>query len=263
MKILFTSLIICFVFSCTSNVTNQRLPMPKEIIDLGALITEDLPEQVWGGLMKHYGFDESNSFRVINQEFEFPDGFLSVNNSYLTIFNHGGPHVDAPSHTNFEGGIDSYSVDDFIGPLKVIDVSDLPFGRTVSLSEIKKHDIQPGDIVLIYTNYILPKEEELPHRIALTQEAAEYLTNIPVKAFGTDSFNVESDDNPTEVNSETALQRIAPIHYEFLSKRIPVFEQLFNVDKLLNKEKMLFVGQPLNIENGDGMIVRPVVFVYE
>lgn len=263
MKNLFYSIIICFVFSCTSNRPNERLPIPKEIIELGALVTEDLPEQVWGGLMKHYGFDESNSFKVINKEFEFPDGLLSVNNSYLTIFNHGGPHVDAPSHVNQEGGIDSFSVDDFIGPLKVIDVSDLPFGRTVSLSEIKKHDIQPGDIVLIYTNYNLPEKNELPPRIALTQEAAKYLANLPVKAFGTDSYNVESDDNPTEVISKTALQRIAPIHYEFLSKGIPLYEQLFNVNKLLKKKKMFFVGQPLNIENGDGMIVRPVVFVYE
>lgn len=263
MKYLIQIIFVIQIIGCSPNSGKHEIISPHEIIDLGALVTENLPERVWGGLMKHYGFDESNSFKVIHQEFEFPDGLLSVNNSYLKIFNHGGPHVDAPSHVNLEGGIDSYSVDDFIGPLKVIDVSDLPFGRTVPLSEIKKYDIQPGDIVLIYTNYTLPKKNELPSRIALTQEAAKYLANLPVKAFGTDSFNVESDDNPTEVNSETALQRIAPIHYEFLSKRIPVFEQLFNIDKLLNKEKMLFIGQPLNIENGDGMIVRPIVFVYE
>ena len=86
---------------------------------------------------------------------------------------------------------------------------------------------------------------------------------MSLKAFGTDSFNVESDDNPTEVISETALQRIAPIHYEFLSRGIPIYEQLFNVKKLLKMKEMFFVGQPLNIENGDGMIVSPVVFVYE
>ena len=230
---------------------------------MGALVSEDLPEQVWGGLMEQYGFSESNSFRVVNQEFEFPDGFLRVTNSYLTIFNHGGPHVDVPSHTGFEATVDSYSVDDFIGPLKVIDASSLPYGRTVSLTMVKDRNIQPGDIVIIYTNYILPEPGELPARVALTQEAAQYLTSLPIKAFGTDSFNVDSDDNPTAVASETALQRIAPIHYEFLSRGIPVFEQLFNVNRLLNKQEMFFIGQPLNIENGDGMIVRPVVFVYD
>jgi len=32
--------------------------------------------------------------------------------------------------------------------------------------------------------------------------------------------------------------------------------------RLLGRETMFFVGVPLNIKNGDGMIVRPVVFVY-
>lgn len=263
MKYIIQIILVFQLIGCSSNSGNQEFAPPGKIIDLGALVTEDLPVRVWGGLMKQYGFEESNSFKVINQEYEFPDGMLSVYNSYLTIFNHGGPHVDVPSHVNLGDGINSYAVDDFIGPLKVIDVSNLPFGRTVSLAEIMKHNVEPGDIVIIYTKYVLPEKNELPHRIALTLEAAKYLANLPVKAFGTDSFNVESDDNPSEIISVTATQRIAPIHYEFLSRGIPLYEQLFNVDKLLNKKEMFFVGQPLNIVNGDGMIVRPVVFVYE
>jgi kynurenine formamidase len=30
----------------------------------------------------------------------------------------------------------------------------------------------------------------------------------------------------------------------------------------LGKENMLFVGAPLNIKDGDGMMVRPVVLIY-
>jgi kynurenine formamidase len=41
-----------------------------------------------------------------------------------------------------------------------------------------------------------------------------------------------------------------------------VYEQLFNVDKLIDKEMMFFVGVPVNISDGDGMIVRPVVFAF-
>jgi kynurenine formamidase len=37
---------------------------------------------------------------------------------------------------------------------------------------------------------------------------------------------------------------------------------LFNVDRLLDRESMYFVGVPLNVENGDGMMVRPVVLIY-
>ena len=48
MKIIFSSIIIGLILSCPSCVSNKILPVPNDIIDLGALITEDLPEQVWG-----------------------------------------------------------------------------------------------------------------------------------------------------------------------------------------------------------------------
>lgn len=35
-----------------------------------------------------------------------------------------------------------------------------------------------------------------------------------------------------------------------------------NMDRLLGKRDLYFVGVPLNMANGDGMIVRPVMFVY-
>ncbi len=34
------------------------------------------------------------------------------------------------------------------------------------------------------------------------------------------------------------------------------------MDRLLGKRNLFFVGVPLNMANGDGMIVRPVMFVY-
>jgi len=49
----------------------------------------------------------------------------------------------------------------------------------------------------------------------------------------------------------------------FLSRGILAYEQLVNVGGLLGKERMYFVGVPLNAKDSDGMIVRPVVFVYQ
>ena len=85
---------------------------------------------------------------------------------------------------------------------------------------------------------------------------------MPVRAFGTDAFSVASLQDTTPVDAETETARAVPIHHSFLSRGIPLYEQLFNVDQLLDKGNMYFVGVPLNIRNGDGMIVRPVVFVY-
>jgi len=264
MKYILYALLFIWMIGCSRKNTNQELAMPKEIIDLGALVTEDLPDKVWGeAFMKRYGFEDNNSFNVVQWKYDFPDGIVSGSNAYYTLFNHGGPHVDAPIHINIGKGIDDYPLQAFVGPLKVIDASNFPFGRSITVEEIKQHKIARGDIVLIYTAYKLPDSDALPKRIALTQEAAEYLAKLPVRAFGTDAFNVESDDDTSPVNSESALERIAPIHYSFLSRRIPIYEQLFNVKKLIGKQNMYFVGPPLNIENGDGMMVRPVVLVYD
>jgi len=255
---------ILSMIGCISRKENKNSLTPKEIIDLGALVTEDLPERVWGkNMMAQMGFKDNNSFNVIHWEVEFPDGIVSGSNSYYTLFNHGGPHVDAPNHNDLGKGIDSYPIESFVGRLKVIDVRKFPLGRSVPITEIQKHEVNPGDIVLIYTGYVPPKDDDEPHRIALTQEAAEYLATLPVRAFGTDALNVESDDSPTPVQSESAVKRVIPIHFEFLSRGIPIFEQLFNVEQLLDKQKMYFVGPPLNIKEGDGMMVRPVVLIYE
>ena len=53
-----------------------------------------------------------------------------------------------------------------------------------------------------------------------------------------------------------------PAHHAFLSRGIPINEQLVHVDQLIGKERSYFVGAPLNIKDGDGMIVRPVIFFY-
>ena len=252
-----------FLSSCSSKNSNKDLQVPSEIIDLGALVTEDLPERVWGkALMTALGFDRSNQFEVIEWDFEVENGKFSGSNAYYTLFNHGGPHIDAPNHMNLGGGLDSYSIESFIGPLKVFDVSHFPKGRTVPV-EIFKDKVLPGDVVLIFTGYTPPQSDEaFPETIALTRETAEYLTSIPVRAFGTDSFSVANldDTNPVEADSETA--RAVPIHHSFLSRGIPIYEQLFNIDKLLDKQNMYFIGIPLNIKDGDGMIVRPAVLVF-
>ena len=234
--------------------------MPSEVIDLGALVTEDLPERVWGkALLNQMNFTRPNSFDVIRWTFPVEGGSVSGSNAYYTLFNHGGPHVDAPNHVvetpNHIGvgnGLDSYPVEAFSGPAKVFDVSGYALGRSVPVDVFHGH-VEAGDIVLLLTGYTPPQTDDaLPQVITLTNEAAEFLATLPVRAIGTDSWSVESLDDRT----------LPIIHHSFIPRGIPIYEQLFNVAQLLGKENMFFVGVPLNIKDGDGMIVRPVVFVY-
>jgi len=227
--------------------------LPSEVIDLGAVVTEDLPQQFWGkAFMKQMGFMKQNAFDVIKWTFPRQGGSISGSNAYYTLFNHGGPHVDAPNHMGEGGGLDTYSVEAFSGSVKAFDVSEYPLGRSVPVDVFRGH-VEPGDIVLILTKYMAPQgETALPAVKALSNDAAEFLAQIPVRAFGTDAYSVDAVEDATWPN----------IHHPFLSRGIPVYEELLNVDKLLGKQRLYFVGVPLNIKSGDGMMVRPIVFVY-
>lgn len=259
------SAILCvglFVFGCSGepNDSIPSMPVPTEIIDLGAVVTEQTPEEFWGkALLKEMDFTEPNRFDVLARTF----GPVSVSNSYYTLFNHGGPHVDAPNHVGLGEGLDSYPVESFAGPLKVFDFSHLPTGRSITKEMLTDLPIDSGDIVLIYTGFSLPEsEDDWPQAIALDYEAATYLAALTVRAFGTDALNVESMTDQSPVPSDDEVARMIPGHHAFLSKGIPIFEQLVNIDKLLGRKSMFFVGAPLNIKDGDGMMVRPLVLVY-
>ena len=236
-----------------ASVDTNRAFAPTEVIDLGATITEDLPQRFWGkAFMKQMGFTRQNTFNVIAWKFPTAKDTVSGSNGYYTLFNHGGPHVDAPNHFGAGRGIDSYAITSFSGTVKVFNATSYPIGRSIPVELFRGH-VQPKDIVLIFTKYVPPQTDDASPEVAtLTNEAAEFLATLPVRAYGTDAFSVES-------NADLS----APlIHQIFLTHGIPLYEQLVNVDKLLGKARMYFVGTPLNIKDGDGMMVRPVVFIY-
>jgi kynurenine formamidase len=233
-------------------MTGTNAAMPIEVIDLGTLITEDLPQRSWGkALLKRLGFRKQNKFEVIRWTFSGDKGKVSGSNAYYTLFNHGGPHVDAPCHVGAGGGLDFYPIQAFIGPLKVFDVCKYPRGRTVPV-EIFQGKVEAGDVVLVFTGFKAPETDSaLPEVTTLTHEAAEFLATLPVRAYGTDAFGVDDMSDNT----------LPWIHHSFLSRSIPVYEQLCSLERLPGREKMLFVGVPLNIKDGDGMLVRPVALV--
>jgi kynurenine formamidase len=242
------------LLSCSKAADDRQAGFaPTAVIDLGALVTEDLPQRLWGkAFLKQMNFTTQNEFKVIAWKFPVGGDTIAGSNAYYTLFNHGGPHVDAPSHVGTGGGIDSYAAEVFSGPVKVFDVSEYAFGRSVPQSVFQGH-VTAGDVVLFLTRYQSPQTDDaLPEVRTLTNEAAEFLATLPVRAYGTDAFSVEA----------LADTKLPWIHHAFLSRGIPVYEQLSNVDRLLGKERMHFVGVPLNIKDGDGMMVRPIVFVY-
>ena len=238
---------------------NEKVPVPTSVIDLGALVTADLAARMNGTRwLTDLKYTEPNSFRVRR----WTNGPISGQNSYYTFFNHGGPHVDAPNHFGFGGGLNTYPIESFSGSLRVFDVTDHAPGYSIPSSVFKNQGLTNEDVVIIYTGYTPPAKGELPRAVALTREAALYLASIPIRAFGTDAYSAGSRSGTYPVDADTEVASRAPVHEAFLSRSIPIYEVLQNVNQLVGRENLFFVGVPLNIENGDGMLVRPVVFAY-
>jgi kynurenine formamidase len=251
-----------------SDDANSTAFEPREVIDLGTVVTEDLPERVWGrAILEQFaplGFDRQNTFAVVEWELGAGEDLFSGQNSYYEFFNHGGPHVDAPKHVSLGGGLDSYPVEVFSGPATVFDARQYRNGRSIPV-ELFEGLVSAGDVVLVHCGYVPPQtDDETPEFATLTPAAAEYLANVPIKAYGTDAMSVDPLD-ATPVQAESVTGRAIPIHHAFLSRAIPIYEELFNMDRLIDRPEtdgLYFTGVPLSIEDGDGMLVRPVVFVY-
>jgi kynurenine formamidase len=242
--------------------SQPETPLPRRIIDLSPTITEDLPARIWGRkLLRDFGFRPSTRFEHI--ELEQP---LYVQNSYLELFNHGGAHLDAPRHLARDGkGVDEYELVQLIGRARVLDFRSAPKDEPLSPSEFEVRDVRSGDIVLVLVGYAPPAaDDQLPSYAYLSPEAAEYLAGIPVKAIGTDAWGLENPKRMYELMAaqKSGYEALAPAHHAFLSRGIPVFEELENLDELLSETDVVFVGFPLKIRNGDASPVRAAALIY-
>jgi len=234
--------------------------LPRRIIDLSPTLTEDLPRRLWGTeVLARFGFSETLNWKHIVRRPPNPNWKAYIANSFLELPTHGGPHVDGPNHM-IEGGasVADYSLDLFVGPISLIDARRLPLNESVPLEFIRNYHISPGDIAILLTGFVPPtRQGELPRYQYLSPEAAEYLAELPVKAYGTNGWSVDSpprDDHPRGGPS---------VHLSFLRRRIPCIEQLHNLEPLLDEENAVFVGLPLKIHEGNGSPIRAAAFVYE
>ncbi len=161
---------------------------------------------------------------------------------------HTGTHVDVPLHFIKEGlSITDIPLNKFYRNCSVIDLTDINLGEVIKKSHLKKNDINVDEIILFKTkNSTIYQREFRKDFVYLSQEAAEYLTSIAVKAIGIDYLSIEQ----FEINdSET--------HKILLSHGIIVFEglSLAHVDP----GKYLFIGFPIKLMNCEGAPVRAIL----
>ncbi len=266
-KARFGLIVICLI-AAMANLSFSRTkkgsgpPVPRKVIDLSTTITPDLPVRFWGHkALSGLGFSDTTEFRLVQGETP-----LYYSNAYWTLFNHGGTHVDAPNHMQRGAkGVDAYDLESLIGPIRIMDFRRHAQDKPIELAEITTLGVRPGEIMLLHVGYKPPSgPDELPSFGYLSREAAEYLAALSVKAFGTDGLSVDSFMQLNRLAGEGAkgYETLLPVHHAFLPRGIPVIEGLVNLDALLGESKLVFVGFPLKVPDGDGSPIRAAALVY-
>jgi kynurenine formamidase len=221
-----------------------------KIVELGQYLEEKMPAHP----------THSKFYKMVWQSPENGDAFLS---HQIMMNEHNGTHVDSFAHFIHKPGyehIDEIPVSAFSGVCVTMDASFLAPGESLKAEHIAAWEkensaIEKGEIVLLdfgWMKYwaLRPHEGKVCADFpGLGKSGAEYLVEKGVKLVGVDTLGVDAWGAPGD-----------PAHEVLLSHRVPIAENLRNLDKLRNK-KAYFVMLPLLIRGGSASPVRPIALL--
>ena len=216
--------------------------MIKEVIDLSSTI-EHLLTPVFPG----YPPPVKSTYTTIAEK-----GYQS----YIWSFaEHTGTHVDSPAHF-VTGGltVDKVPISKYVGNGVVLDFSKKPPKYRISKEDVENaiqaagnKDVGPGWVMLFYTGYTAKGgSPEWMNHPELTRDACKFIAGKKVNAIG---FDAPSPDRGE-----------FPAHKILLPETIGIFENLNNLDKVLNKD-FIFVGAPLPLVGGSASPVRALAII--
>jgi arylformamidase len=139
------------------------------------------------------------------------DGFTL---SAYSMGAHSGTHVDAPMHFVRDGApIDRLPLDPFIGPARVIDISDAV--QSIDAAELDRHQWRGAERVLFRTRSSLRgwMTSSTFHRdfAYIAPNAAQLLADASVKLVGIDYISAEQFGAPAPLTHRTLLGKGIPI----------------------------------------------------
>jgi arylformamidase len=219
------------------------LPVIKEVVDL-SMPLKSMDTPVFPGAPQ--------PLRATIQTAEV-DGYLS----FLWAFSeHTSTHTDAPIHMVAGGEtIDKIPLRHYVGNGVVADLSEKPKQYQIKGDDIRnalakagfRDKDGKGSILLLRTGY--SEKSRTPDWLLypdLTKDACDYIVSMGFEGVGMDS---PSPDRPPFT-----------AHKTLLPKKVMVFENLANLDRVMGK-RFLFVGVPLALIGGSASPVRAIALV--
>ncbi len=186
----------------------------------------------------------------------------------LVMGEHSGAHVDAPAHiipSMMDHTIDTYPANVICGPAIKYDLYkfDAKPGDRISKAQIESLEQEMGDqagkddIVLLNFGYqkywTLDKGWKFyaMNEPGLDEDAVAMFADRKVKAVGSDTAACD-----TPVADGVEMKSFGHQTY-WLPNEIFIIEMLMNLDKI--PMRSFFIALPLNIKNGSGSPIRPIV----
>ena len=229
-----------------------------------------------------HDFSRETIYWVTAKEFELEEvakgmtekGFFYAANNFSTA-EHGGTHIDAPIHFAENGQtVDQIPLSNLVGNAIKIDVSKKAFNNPDYLVGIadftnwekeENQNIPEGSIVLLETGYSKFYKDKLKylgteergeaavkklHFPGLAPEAAKWLVeNRNIHAIGIDTPSIDFGQSQDFKS-----------HVTLLSKNIPAFENLTDLEKLPSKDFQV-IALPMKIKGGSGGPLRIIAIL--
>lgn len=267
------SVIILLITSCNykskealvESKSSEAIVFPQgAIIDLTHEFSD---ETVYWVTAKEFKLDT-----VFNGETD--KGFYYSANNFETA-EHGGTHIDAPVHfSKNRQTVAQIPLEKLIGPAIKINVSENALNNPdyqISIEDFTNWEtkqgmqIPNGSIVLLETGFSKYYPDKLTylgtdqrgeeavkllHFPGLSAEASEWLVNNRnIHAIGIDTASIDYGQS-----------ELFGSHVNLMSKNIPAFENLTNLNKLPNKGFHI-VALPMKIKGGSGAPLRIVALL--
>lgn len=248
-----------------------------------AAVMQQLPETAKTLIIDlTHAFSEETVYWVTAKEFHKDTVFAGPTDKgyYYSAFNfetaeHGGTHIDAPIHFSATGQtVDEIPLEKLVGPALKIDVSskavnDPDYLITVedlmNWEKEQQMQIPKGSIVLLETGYskFYPDRKkymgtaergeaavEKLHFPGLSPEAAQWLVEErDIHAIGLDTPSIDYGQS-----------KMFRSHVILLSRNIPAFENLANLDRLPAKN-FTVIALPMKIKGGSGAPLRIIAVI--
>jgi kynurenine formamidase len=250
------SILAFTAFACTARApsTTPRFPSDWRVVDLTWPLAPDVPT-----------YEGEPSYAAEVQKKVETDGYYLAR---VTLIEHTGTHVDAPSHfATGAANVDQIPIEQLVGAAAVVDVTAAVASNpdyAVTVEDLRAWETAHGPlgsrtIVLIRTGWGARWPDSTRYRNAdpkgvmhfpgVSIEASRYLTERGVRALGIDTLS--TDPGPSTTFAE---------HKQFLSAGGCHVENVAHLDQLPASGATVVIA-PIPFRGGSGAPARVIAFV--